>query len=157
MGTLHDQTGLPLDFASMTTLGFSAGRDRLSKLPVRTKQEKAFRLTRRAGGFRIAGRRNAGDRRSRIEVLVAYDRRNGSPLRKYSVTDFRLDQRPVEIEAHGAEIKISEPNRLIVTPTDDAFEIIVTGFDENRDLFLQSRICHDAGPVRKDPEQVVSE
>ena len=157
VGALHDQTGFPVDFASMTTRGFSAGRDRLSKLPVSSKRDKVFRLTRRAGGFRIAGRRNTGDCNSRIEVLVAYDRRNGSPLRKYSVTDFRLDQRPVAIEAHGAEISISEPNRLIVMPTEDVFEIIVTGFDENRDLFLQSRICHDAIPVRKDCEQFVSE
>ena len=148
VGTLHDQAGLPVNFASMTTHGFNAGRDQLDKLPRKSKQSKAFRLTRRAGGFRIAGHRNAGEHQCRIDVLVAYDRRSGSPLRKYSTTDFRLDQRPIEIEAHGAEVTIPEPNRLIVAPTNDAFEVIVTGFDENRDLFLQSRMCQDPVAVR---------
>ena len=72
---------------------------------------------------------------------MAYDRRGGSPLRKYSTTDFRLDQKPIQIDARNARVEICEPNQLLVHPVSDEFSVIVTGFDVNRDLFLQARNC----------------
>jgi hypothetical protein len=48
-----------------------------------------------------------------------------------SQSRFRLD---------GAHFEIPEPNRLVVYPEQSAFEVLVTGFDPNRDLFLQARV-----------------
>ena len=96
-------------------------------------------MTRKAGGFRLSGRPQPEELGRGIEVLIAYDRRSGSALRKYSITDFQLDHEPIQIQAEGVHIEIPEPNRLVVYPEQDTFEVLVTGFDPNRDLFLQAR------------------
>ena len=100
---------------------------------------KPFRVRRRKGGFRIF----FGDRRSErpeaIEVKVAYDRRNGSPLRKYSAEDFDLAMEPIEINATGADIEFLAGNQMRIDVEDDAFDVAVTGFDVNRDLYLDVR------------------
>lgn len=122
---------------------------------------RSFRVTRRKGGFRVAGvaaRSAAGaaghgmvlagqptearqptEAGQQIEIRVAYDRRQGHPLRQYSVEDFQLGQAPVRIESQGVRIALTGPNVLVLTPEDPAFEVVVTGFDENRDLYLATR------------------
>jgi len=101
---------------------------------------KPFRVRRRKGGFRIY----FGDRRSErvecIEVKVAYDRRNGSPLRKYSAEDFHLAEEPILIEAVGAKIDIVSGNNMVINVLDSMFDIAVTGFDANRDLYLDVKV-----------------
>ncbi len=101
---------------------------------------KPFRVRRRKGGFRIFFGDRRSERPERIEVKVAYDRRNGSPLRKYSSEDFQLGELPVSIEAAGAEIEIITGNQMIITVTEDTFDIAVTGFDANRDLYLDVKL-----------------
>ena len=100
---------------------------------------KPFRVRRRKGGFRIFFGDRRSERPERIEVKVAYDRRNGSPLRKYSSEDFTLDQRPIEITADGADVEVLAGNQMAINVTDDAFDVAVTGFDLNRDLYLDVR------------------
>ena len=100
---------------------------------------KPFRVSRRKGGFRIF----FGDRRSErpecIEVKVAYDRRNGSPLRKYSAQDFHLEQSPIRIATTGAHVEVLTGNHMLIKVVDNAFDVAVTGFDANRDLYLDVR------------------
>ncbi|MEQ9408016.1 MAG: hypothetical protein RIK87_09835 [Fuerstiella sp.] len=115
-----------------------------------TPQPKPFRVRRRKGGFRIF----FGDRRSErpecIDVRVAYDRRNGSPLRKYAAHDFDLARRPIEVSAVGADVEFIAGNQMLISVREDAFEVAVTGFDVNRDLYLdvRQRVESDA-PVKK--------
>ena len=82
-------------------------------------------------------------------MLVAYDRRGGNPLRKYSMTDFQLDKDPIQIEAKNAIIEIRDPNQLMVYPVSDEFSVVVTGFDVNRDLFLQARNSQETNKAMK--------
>lgn len=70
---------------------------------------------------------------------MAYDRRGGNPLKKYSTTDFRLNENPIRIEAKNAIIEIPDPNHLMIYPLGEEFSVVVTGFDMNRDLFVQSK------------------
>lgn len=147
IGTGHAGEGMPVEFSSMTTKGNTAAKERLKMLRQTPRKRKTFRLSSRQGGFRIGSRSDAVDPRQPIEVMVGYDRRGGSPLRKYSVTDFQLDQNPIRIEARNVRIEIREPNQLLVFPECDEFSVVVTGFDLNRDLFLQARNCpehHDS-------------
>lgn len=101
---------------------------------------KPFRVRRRKGGFRVFFGDRRAERPEIIEVKVAYDRRNGSPLRKYSAQDFTLDRSPIEIEAAGAEISFVAGNHMLLRITDGAFDVAVTGFDSNRDLYLDVRV-----------------
>ncbi len=131
-----DRRNWPVEFASATS-DEGGESTRLRSLKAKARKPRSWRLSRREGGFRISGQ---GEEPSRgIEVLVAYDRRGGNPLRKFSTTDFQLDHAPIEIAAHGARIEITSPNSLVVYPEADHFDVIVTGFDRNRDLFLQAR------------------
>ncbi|MEZ6127292.1 MAG: hypothetical protein R3C59_01255 [Planctomycetaceae bacterium] len=101
---------------------------------------KPFKVRRRKGGFRIF----FGDRRSQrpksIQVKVAYDRRNGNPLRKYVGQDFDLAHDPIQIVADGADIQFQAGNEMLIHVRDDAFDVAVTGFDANRDLYLDVRL-----------------
>lgn len=82
-----------------------------------------------------------------VEVLIAYDRRGGNPLKKYSNSDFQLDQNPICIEAKNAITEIRAANHLVIYPLADEFSVVVTGFDLNRDLFLQTRNSQPSNKV----------
>ncbi len=149
VGTGHDQRGLPVEFSSMTSKNSSAALERLKVLNAKPRRQKSFRLTSRQGGFRVGSRSDAVDPRQPVEVLVAYDRRGGSPLKKYSTADFRLDHHPIRIEAENALTEIHDGNQLFVYPLADDFSVVVTGFDINRDLFLQARNSQEREPAAK--------
>ncbi len=150
----------PVEFSSMTSKSpevTAASDQRLQSLKSKPRAARSWRLNRREGGFRIGGHPLPAELNRGIEILVAYDRRSGSALRKYSTTDFQLDQAPVQIEAHGAHIEILEPNRLIVYPAAESFDVTVTGFDKNRDLFLQARTSKTLSRIRNVREELVFE
>lgn len=108
----------------------------ITDVPRVEPRRRRFTLTKVAGGFTIT--RGAPDAAipSSLEISVAYDRRRGSPLKKYSPADFKLDQKPITLTLEGAETDKRTRNRLVVKVTEAAFSVSVTGFDENRDLFV---------------------
>jgi hypothetical protein len=157
VGTVHDGPGMQVEFSSMTSKGNSTTNERLKMLSGSPRRQKTFRLSSRQGGFRLGSRPDAVNPRQPIEILVAYDRRGGSPLRRYSATDFRLDQKPIRIEVNNARIEIGDPNQLLVYPESDEFSVVVTGFDLNRDLFLQARNSPAArGTIKLPAEMQIS-
>ena len=133
----------------MTSKGGGAGLERLKVLSAKPRKQKSFRLSSRQGGFRIGSRSDADEPRRPVEVLVAYDRRGGNPLKKYSKADFQLNADPICIEARNAITEIVDSNHLIVYPQADEFSVVVTGFDVNRDLFLQARNSQPSDKVIK--------
>jgi hypothetical protein len=52
--------------------------------------------------------------------------------------DFRLNQDPIVIKSHNAIVQVLEPNHLAIFPQRNDFDVVVTGFDVNRDLFLKA-------------------
>ena len=155
VGSSISEPGWPVEFASMTSKGNETAAERLLTLKSKPRPARSFRLARREGGFRLSGRPKPEERNRGIEILVAYDRRGGSPLRKYSITDFQLDAAPVQIAADGAVFDVVAPNRLVVYPQAERFEVIVTGFDNNRDLFLQARVSKESTRIRNIREEFV--
>jgi len=149
VGTGHDQPGMPVEFSSMTNQGGGAAKDRLKVLNAKPRKQKSFRLSSRQGGFRVGSLPDVVEPRRPVEVLVAYDRRGGSPLKKFSTADFRLDQNPIHIESRNAIIEIRDANHLLIYPLADEYSVVVTGFDLNRDLFLQARNCQQANNAMK--------
>ena len=139
VGTSHDQPGMPVEFSSMSSKRGGAAMDRLKVLNAKPRKRKSFRLSSRQGGFRVGSLSDVVEPRRPVEVLVAYDRRGGSPLKKYSAADFRLDRDPIRIESRNATTEIRGSNHLLIYPLADKFSVVVTGFDVNRDLFVQAR------------------
>jgi hypothetical protein len=101
------------------------------------------------GGFTIKGDPEK-TLPKRITVRVAYDVIRGSPWNDYGPDDFdfRKPRGDVKALVSGADLERPDPgNRLVIKPTADDFEVIVTGFGESLDLIVEHR--GDSGKPRK--------
>lgn len=107
--------------------------------PQREPVLKRFTLSRIAGGFTITQGAKGSVAPAALSVVVAYDRRRGSALKKYVPMDFKLEAAPILVETEDATITDRGGNRMIAQPSAPEFRIKVTGFDENRDLFIDVR------------------
>ncbi len=68
---------------------------------------------------------------------MAYDRSQGNPLSKYRSADFdlaKMSTKPVKVN-----VVTCQDNRLVMDVLDEEFRIEVTGFDENRDIYVKAR------------------
>jgi hypothetical protein len=108
-------------------------------------REKKFVLSQIKGGFSITPSKEKIELPLRIEVQVAYDVRKGSALGRYNISDFRLDQLPVKIKKplKGLRLVKVRENMILMDVLKDDFELIVTGFDENRDLYVKVKLNED--------------
>jgi len=89
---------------------------------------------------------------SRITVRVAYDVIRGSPWSDYDADDFdfRRTKGDICVIASGAELGRPDPgNRLIIKPTTDDFEVIVTGFNPNLDVIVEHRNASNPAKTRR--------
>ena len=134
-----DSQGYLVDYEML-----KSAQEKARKTTPRDLKSKArprpFRVRRRKGGFRVF----YGDRRAEcptaIDVKVAYDRRNGNPLRRYSEADFQFGDAQLEITNHSARVEVLSGNEIRLHIEDQDFDIAVTGFDANRDLYLDVRL-----------------
>lgn len=138
----NNRQGFLVDYEMLQSAAQKAAKRSPRELSGPSKP-KPFRVRRRKGGFRIFYGDRRSERPSHIEVKVAYDRRNGNPLRKYSAEDFVLSESPIAFTADGAEIEFLDGNHAIIHIEDEAFDVAVTGFDANRDLYLDVRVKAD--------------
>ena len=88
-------------------------------------------------GFRLRGRADAEAPR-RLEVLAAYQVLRGNPFRRYSPLDFRMDE-TIAVMARGARVAMRRDNRLELEIEDRDFDVLVTRFDEHRDILVKVR------------------
>jgi hypothetical protein len=147
LGTSRGEAGVPVNFAAMSSKSAVSNLLRLRALSNQPRRSKPFSLTHRKGGFRVAGRTACAQMPEPLDVFAAYDRRGGSPLKKYTPSDFRFDVEPVLIKAHNAIVKVMAGNHLLILPQRKDFDIIVTGFDLNRDLFVKARPALQPGEI----------
>ena len=139
VGAGKNQTGVPVNFAAMSSKSAAPDFSRLKSVPSTPRRRKPFRLNSRKGGFRVAEASGSKDLCGRLDVFVAYDCRRGNPLTRFAETDFQLDADPVLIKSHLAIVQVLAPNHLVIYPQKSGFSVIVAGFDINRDLFVQVR------------------
>ena len=100
-------------------------------------QPRHFTIDRIAGGFSVTPGSTPVEAGDRAEIRVAYDVRRGSALSRYRTTDFRLGEASVRYQAEGAEIEEVSDNRMVVRITNPQFRVAVTGFDENRQIYVK--------------------
>jgi len=115
------------------------GTETDGKIPDIHSREKKFELEQIAGGFQLKASKAKLKPPASIEVYVAYDVRKGNPLTKYDLSDFRLDQMPIKIKkpSRGLNLTRIHHNTIMADVTKDDFELLVTGFDRNRDLYVK--------------------
>lgn len=103
----------------------------------------SFMLVKNADGFTVE-RNPDRERPKRLTVRVAYDVLRGSPWSKtaYDTADFDLRKKrsTVHVVHRGVQLERPDPgNRLVIVPVADDFQVVVHGFDPNRDLIVDVR------------------
>jgi hypothetical protein len=100
---------------------------------------KRFRVEKINGGFRVRPGDPGAETPKRFDIKVAYSIRSGNPLKKYHKADFELDKAPFNAgsELMGVTVLSRSRNEIHVEVTEPDFLISVSGFDENRDLFVK--------------------
>jgi hypothetical protein len=95
-------------------------------------------IARIAGGFTIKSSGHSARIGRPLHAEIAYRVRAGNPFRKHSPFDFDLLQPGgITIRAESAEIRPTGVNAFELTPTADAFQISMKGFDPRRDLVVR--------------------
>ncbi len=108
------------------------GPGRMTGLPARPQP---CLIQKRAGGFSLRPDPNRETPPALLVIKLAYDRTIGSPLKKYRIEDFRLQDLSVSVE--GASVSWQGDNQLILNRVTNDLRVDVHGFDSHRDLFVQ--------------------
>lgn len=114
----------------------------LQTLPEEGGGNGSFVLSRVRTGFRLRGW-VAEKAPRRLEVLAAYQVLRGNPFRRYSPLDFRMDE-TIAVTARGARVVERGDNRLELEIEAREFEVLVTRFDEHRDIVVKARALERA-------------
>jgi hypothetical protein len=100
-----------------------------------------FRVQKVAGGFSVTRGSQGAPMPPFLDIRVAYDIRRGNPLRKYDIADFRLED--LNVNSSGLVISRRTGNQMIVAVQQPDFQVGVSGFDEQRDLFVKVTVMED--------------
>jgi hypothetical protein len=74
-----------------------------------------------------------------IEIRVAYDQRDGNPLRSWGSEDFVLGQMLNKRKTRGLDIKCLDNSATLIVKT-ESFNVEFNGFDDLRDLLIDARL-----------------
>jgi len=102
-----------------------------------------LQLKRTKLGFRLFAHPKAKRIPKEINLEMAYDVREGNPFKKYETFDFELNNRPIRISGKDLKIAILKPNMLRIVIEKREFQLMVTGFDPNRDLKVRATTSLD--------------
>jgi hypothetical protein len=108
--------------------------------PIIPKAIPLFDINSRKAGFAVKGSQTLTEEKlpREIKIKVAYDVTSGNPFKNYSPHDFSVGRGGTikSVLSRGTkEISVKE-NEWLLEITALPFEIIATGFDENRDLSI---------------------
>jgi len=107
------------------------------------QRKTKFVIHDRQGGFvvRRGPALSAEDLPLRISVAAAYDLIRGNPFRKHNPLDFSfLQPGELRIESSEASADPVTANSLSITATGEGFEVVVSGFDPNRDIVVRAAV-----------------
>jgi hypothetical protein len=106
-------------------------------IPPIPRRPSAYRLIERKGGFAI---RSTEHTTLPLQILVktAYDVVDGNPIRQHNKLDFDLSAGEISIDSKGAAVNPSAPNEILIDVSALDFAVTLSGFDENRDLFVKA-------------------
>jgi hypothetical protein len=107
-------------------------------LPEIVRRVQPFTIEKIHSGLKLSKSPVATEIPESIKMRLGYDVPRGNPINSYQELDFDVAKAPVKIQSSGVYFTIKEKNVLeFQIETDQYFEIILTGFDEKRDLFLK--------------------
>ena len=97
-----------------------------------------FRIEKVSGGFSLAPGKKSLSPPIVLHVYIAYDIRRGNALKRYNPNDFTVDTTPISV-ARSTAVNIIESNgnHFKLQINKPSFHFKVTGFDQNRDLYIK--------------------
>lgn len=110
--------------------------------PTPPRPPRRFRIDKLPGGFAIRPGDPGAPLPPFIDVRVAYDVRRGNPLKKYHRADFDVSRAPIryDTQMNGVEVKQVAGNRILLAVQVPGFNLDVTGFDPDRDLYVKAEV-----------------
>lgn len=119
-------------------LGDTSGRDKIKV----TSKKQAVQISKIQGGFKINQSNSNLKFPSILDIKVAYDVRRGNPIKRYHSSDFSLEKDPINFQdsMKGITIKNIASNHIVAEIHKPDFQIVVTGFDEKRDLYVKTQV-----------------
>lgn len=119
------------------------GKEKEGVPPIPPAKPKAYTIRRSKGGF-VVTNGTANDELKDFSIILrcAYDTSRGNPLRQYSSHDFDFLKpgSSLEVDCQGANVECLGPNELRLGEIEQTFQLRVTGFDPQRDLFVKARV-----------------
>jgi hypothetical protein len=118
-------------------------KNKVPKPEIEIKQTRisAVLIDQITGGVRIYSNPKSEKMPESVRIKMGYDVPRGNPINNYQILDFDLSKSsktPVQVESRGVNIIKQEKNELEFEISDQSdFEIILSGFDVKRDLFIK--------------------
>jgi hypothetical protein len=103
--------------------------------PTPPASPRRFRVEKVEGGFSVLKGSDTASPPEWLQIRIAYNVRRGNPLKKYNLEDFTVES--LNILPQGIEISRKVRNEILAQVVDPDFALTVTGFDENRDVFVK--------------------
>lgn len=122
------------------------GKEASPPIPPLPKAPTRFRIDKLRGGFSIKPGAPDSTMPPILDIRVAYDLRRGNPLKKYHPADFDLRQTPIrwDIKDNSVDVRSVSGNRMQLAVQSPGFQVDVTGFDPNRDLYVRATVREGA-------------
>lgn len=118
--------------------------DEVPEVPTIPTRPPRFRIGKVGSGFSVTGT-GAMKPGGRLTIECAYDLRRGNPLRKYRELDFSIG-RDVALDARGLAIETADNNCIIASVEDPEFQVVASGFDPNRNVFVRVIVSEEGLP-----------
>ncbi len=108
------------------------------EINIEERSPQRYFLSKINGGFKVTGNERIVTLGLRLRIQVAYMIGKGNPLKKYNPFDFDLSSDQFHFESEGIIIEQRSNNIIeFVTEVPYNFSLKVTGFDEDRDIYIK--------------------
>ncbi len=118
----------------------SSGNDDTEEpdIPTVIAKKRPILIEQISSGLKIYKNPDAKNVPESLRLKLGYDVPRGNPIKSYQDLDFDVSKSPIKIVQKGVTFTKKEKNELeFEIDKQNDFEILLTGFDENRDLFLK--------------------
>jgi len=102
------------------------------------RKAPSYRVEQRKGGFIISGTSKT-EVPMTMRVQVAYDVAQGKPLNEFDPLDFDITKSEIKVKTSKVEYTPISANEFKFVVHEPGFQVALSGFDENRDLFVYER------------------
>jgi len=90
------------------------------------------------GGIKITANQKVQKMPKNVEIKLAYVTPKGNPLKRYNKLDFDLSKSNLDFELENGRILKKDKNLIKFEMDSLEFNLSLTGFDNNRDLFVKA-------------------